>query len=90
VADGQGRFSATVPANVLAEGTHVVAAEALDAAGNQSVRSADVPFFMRIPTWTYAGQGLVSCASVSVPGGVMPLAMALLALLSRRRKHPLK
>jgi hypothetical protein len=86
VADAQGRFSATVPANALAEGTHVVAAEALDAAGNQSVRSADVPFFMRIPTWTYAGQGLVSCASVSVPGGALPLSLLLLALVSRRRR----
>ncbi|MCU0697327.1 MAG: Ig-like domain-containing protein [Myxococcaceae bacterium] len=86
VADAQGRFSATVPANVLSEGSHLVAAEALDAAGNQSVRSADVPFFMRIPTWTYAGQGLVSCASVSLPGGVAPLALALLALVSRRRR----
>jgi hypothetical protein len=86
VADAQGRFSTTVPANSLAEGNHLVAAEALDPAGNQSLRSVDVTFFIRVPTLTYAGQGLVSCASVSMSGGFAPLAFALVALLSHRRR----
>ena len=83
VADAQGRWSTTVPANTLGEGNHVVSAEALDPAGNQGTRATDVPFFVRIPSVRYAGQGLISCSSVSVDAA--PLVLALLVLVTRRR-----
>lgn len=83
-ADGQGRWSATVPANALAEGNHTVSAEALDPAGNQGLRAQDVPFFIRIPSLRYAGQGLLSCSQVS--SEATPLLLALAALATRRRR----
>lgn len=83
VADSQGRWSATVPAGALAQGNHVVSAEALDPAGNQSVRAVDVPFFVREPTLRYAGQGL----GCSAPGAdASPLVLALALLAARRRR----
>jgi hypothetical protein len=84
VADAQGRWSVTAPANSLAEGNHVVSAEALDPAGNQGTRAVDVPFFIRIPTIRYAGQGLISCSSVTLDAA--PVLLALLALATRRRR----
>ncbi len=83
VADAQGRWGTTVPANTLTEGNHVVSAEALDPAGNQGLRAADVPFFIRIPSLRYAGQGLISCNAVSFDA--VPLLLALVALATRRR-----
>lgn len=83
VADAQGRWSTPVGANTLGEGNHVVSAEALDPPGNQGTRATDVPFFVRIPSIRYAGQGLISCSSVSFDAA--PLVLALLVLVTRRR-----
>jgi len=84
VADAQGRWSQAMPANALLEGNHVVSAEALDPAGNQGRRAADVPFFIRIPSLRYAGQGLLSCSAVSFDAA--PLLLVLVALATRRRR----
>lgn len=83
VANAEGRFTTTMPANSLTEGGHSLAADAIDTVNNRGARSAPVPFFMRVPTLRYAGQGLLSCATLPFDSLV---ALAAIVLLTRRRR----
>lgn len=82
VADELGHFSLRLDPATLGEGIHVVEAQAKDAAGNTSPRSASVHFTVRAVEERFGGQGLVSCSATgNVP---LLLGLALLGLIRRR------
>lgn len=80
-ADEAGRFTVTVDPARLGQGPHTVEAEARDAAGNTSPKSAPVQFSIRAVDARFAGQGVIGC---SATGGLE--LMAVLALLGLRRR----
>ena len=81
-ADESGRFSVRVDPALIGQGPHVVEADARDAAGNTSPKSAPVSFTIRAVDARFAGQGLIGC---SASGGLEALALALVVLQRRRR-----
>ena len=83
VADDAGRFSVTVDPARIGQGAHVVTADARDAAGNTSPKSAPVDFSIRAADARFAGQGVIGCSSV---GGLEVLAVLALLGLRRRRE----
>ncbi len=81
-ADENGRFVVHVDPATIGQGPHTVEADARDAAGNTSPRSAPVQFSIRAVDARFAGQGVIGC---SVGGQWLGL-VAVLGLLRRRRE----
>jgi hypothetical protein len=79
-ADATGRFTYELDPSELGDGAHVLEADARDAAGNTSPKSAAVNITIRKVDARFAGQGVVGC---STAGGLELLGLAL--LLRRRR-----
>jgi hypothetical protein len=82
IADENGRFSVMVDPATLGQGPHVAEADARDAAGNTSPKSAPVNFSIRAVDARFAGQGLIGC---STAGGLELLGVLGLLVLRRRR-----
>jgi hypothetical protein len=80
-ADATGRFVLVIDPLSLGDGPHVIDAEARDAAGNTSPKSAPVRITIRKVEQRFGGAGLIGCST----GGEVFLALALLALARRRR-----
>lgn len=81
-ADENGRFSFQVDPATLGQGPHTVEADARDAAGNTSPKSAPVQFSIRAVDARFAGQGVIGCTA----GGEWLGVIAVLGLLRRRRE----
>lgn len=81
-ADENGRFSVEVDPGTIGQGPHVLEADARDAAGNTSPKSAAVQFSVRAVDARFAGQGVIGC---SAAGGLELL--GLLAWLGLRRRR---
>ena len=82
-ADEAGRFSVKVDPGTIGQGPHVVEADARDAAGNTSPKSAPVQFSIRAVDARFAGQGVIGC---SATGGLELLGVLALLGLRRRRE----
>ncbi|MGV3624884.1 MAG: Ig-like domain-containing protein, partial [Archangium sp.] len=82
-ADIDGRFSLPVQISKLGTGQHTVEAEARDAAGNTSPKSAPVRFSINQVDEKFGGRGLIGCSSA---GGIELLALSVLLLARRRRE----
>lgn len=82
-AGSDGRYALDLAAKDLGAGPHTVEAEAKDAAGNRSPRSAVVNFTVKEVDERFAGQGLIGC---SAAGGVELLGVLALLGLRRRRE----
>jgi large repetitive protein len=80
--DAMGNFAYQLDPATLGDGSHVLEADARDAAGNTSARSPPVQFTVRKVDSRFAGQGLIGC---STTGGLEWL--ALVALLGLRRRE---
>ena len=81
-ADENGRFSFQADPAILGQGPHTVEADARDAAGNTSPKSAPVQFSIRAVDARFAGQGVIGCTA----GGEWLGVIAVLGLLRRRRE----
>ncbi len=81
-ADENGRFSFQADPATLGQGPHTVEADARDAAGNTSPKSAPVQFSIRAVDARFAGQGVIGCTA----GGEWLGVIAVLGLLRRRRE----
>ena len=82
-ADIDGRFSLPVQISKLGSGQHTVEAEAKDAAGNTSPKSAPVRFSINQVDEKFGGRGIIGCSSA---GGLELLALSVLLLARRRRE----
>ena len=82
-ADSSGRFSVMVDPGTIGQGPHVAEADARDAAGNTSPKSAPVQFSIRAVDARFVGQGVIGCSSA---GGLEMLGVLALLGLRRRRE----
>lgn len=80
-ADESGRFSYELDPSALGDGAHTLVADARDAAGNTSPRSAPVNVTVRKVDARFAGQGVIGCTTA---GGELIALLALAGLLRRR------
>jgi hypothetical protein len=81
-ADEGGHFSVEIDPSKLGQGPHVAEAEARDAAGNTSPKSAPVDFSIKAVDARFAGQGLIGCSSA---GGLEVFALLAMLAFARRR-----
>ncbi len=81
--DADGHFVYLLDPATLGDGAHVLEAEARDAAGNTSPRSAQVHVTVRKVDERFAGKGLISCSST---GGLEWWAVLALLTVARRRE----
>lgn len=81
-ADENGRFSVEIDPSRLGQGPHVAEAEARDAAGNTSPKSAPVDFSIKAVDARFAGQGVIGCSSA---GGLELLSLLAMLAFGRRR-----